>query len=72
MTLCNWCGDKITNQSYFIRELLDPVHKDAEYWMTGGKSIVGKLIEVCPECHHHCKYAPPDLLEKYKKRRGIK
>ena len=31
-----------------------------------------ELLEVCPECHHHHAYAPPDLLEKYKKRRDIK
>ena len=30
------------------------------------------LIEVCPECHHHYRYAPKDLLEIYKKRKGIK
>ena len=60
MTICNWCGDDITNQSYFIRiPDLDVISKSY-------------LIEVCPECHHHYRYAPPDLLELYKKRRNIK
>ena len=57
MTLCNWCGDKITNQSYFIRV---------------NKGMAAMLIEVCPDCHHHHRYAPKDLLELYKKRRNIK
>ena len=57
MTICNWCGDNITNQSYFIRD---------------GEGMNATLIEVCPECHHHKVYAPEDMLEKYKKRRGIK
>ena len=34
--------------------------------------LKGFIVEVCPECHHYYKYSEPDLLEHYKKRRGIK
>ena len=57
---CYLCKSDISNQSYFMR------------WTMEEKDIIGQLIEVCPECHHHYTYAPKDLLDKYKKRRGIK
>ena len=62
MTICNLCETKITNQSYFLR-----ITEMTSKW--GGK---GKLVEVCPECHHMYRYAPKDMLESYKKRRNIK
>ena len=54
---CYLCESDISNASYFFR-----IEK-------GMDSI---LVEVCPECHHHYRYAPKDMLEQYKKRRNIK
>jgi len=41
----------------------------SSYWLRTEASL---LIEACPECHHYYVYAPKDILEQYKKRRGIK
>lgn len=56
MTICNLCDSDCSKASYFLRI---------------GEELVGNLVEVCPECHHHYRYAPKDILEQYKKRKGI-
>jgi len=55
---CFICKDELT-QSYFMG-------------LKQKGTLVLKLAEVCPECHHYFTYGTPELIEQYKKRRGIK
>ena len=55
---CYLCSDELT-KSYFLR--VTEIEK-------GG---FGDLVEVCPECHHHFKYSPPDILLEYINNKNI-
>ena len=62
MSNCWVCGDDMTS-SYFLRiTTLKPNKK--EY-------LVGKIVESCPECHHHFIYDPEDILKDYILRKNI-
>ena len=55
MTNCYLCSAELT-KSYFL---------------SFNKGMAAMLVEVCPECHHHFRYSPPDILLEYIKNKNI-